>query len=211
MALQALFADLHPDWLAGSAGDGLDRELAAAAPASALGRRLLLRGFPAEIMDGLFAPAPGAGVAAGMRRRWPRARLQALVRDLGVLAYAPLIRAEVRREPVRWLRRSLGNSYLLALDRSIWDGHVDPGVHARLSSHWEALLADPRFLSDQALLDGVLDRQGRGELLAWAQRRNRPLADWTRLLHAPEDAAPAHLPEKALLVVVSHHEGRDGD
>lgn len=211
MALQALLGDLHPDWLSGHAPDGLDRQLSGAAPASPLGRRMLLRSLPAEVMDGLFGPAPGAGIAVGMRYRWPRARLQALVRDLGVLAHAPLIRAEVRREPVRWLRRSLGNSYLLALDRSIWDGHMEREAHARLSSRWEALLADPRFLSDPDLLGEVLDFQGRGELLAWAQRRNRPLADWARLLHAPEDAAPAHLPERALLVVVSHHEGRDGD
>ena len=70
---------------------------------------------------------------------------------------------------------------------------------------------DPEFLSDPGVLDAALDRQGRGELLAWALRRNRPLACWLQLQHAPEDVAPAHLPEKALLVVVSHHEGRDGD
>ncbi|MGJ4729959.1 hypothetical protein [Luteimonas sp. SDU101] len=211
MSLQALLGELHPDWHAGDTQGGLDPQLCAQARASSLGRRLLLRALPATHMDGLFAPAPGAKASTAILRRWPRSRLQALVRDLGVLAHAPLIRAEVRREPVRWLRRSLGNSYLLALDRSIWDGRVEPGVHARLSSRWEALLADPRFLSDPALLGEVLDRQGRGELLAWAQCRDRPLADWTRLLHAREDAAPAHLPEKALLVVVSHHEGRDGD
>ena len=211
MALLALLDELHPDWHAGDAQAGLDAPLAARAATSRLGRRLLLRSLPADCMDGLFAPAPQGGTSAAIVRRWPRPRLQALVRDLGVLSHAPLIRAEVRREPVRWLRRSLGNSYLLALDRSVWDGHVAHDIHARLSAHWEALLADPRFLSDPELLGEVLDRQGRGELLAWAQRRNRPLADWTRLLHAREEPAPAHLPEKALLVVVSHHEGRDGD
>ncbi|MGY1519243.1 hypothetical protein [Luteimonas sp. A482] len=211
MALQALLGELHPDWHAGSVQPALDPQLAARARASALGRRLLLRALPPAFMDGLFAPAPGGGVHSGILQRWPRTRMQALVRDLGVLAHAPMIRAEVRREPVRWLRRTLGNSYLLALDPAVWDGRVDRDVHARLSSRWEALLADPGFLGDAALLGDVLDRQGRGELLAWALRRNRPLADWTRLLHADEPPAPAHLPEKALLLVVSHHEGRDGD
>jgi hypothetical protein len=112
---------------------------------------------------------------------------------------------------VRWLRRTLGSSYLLALDPAVWDGRVDRDVLARLSSRWEALLAEPGFLSDPALLGALLDCQGRGELFAWALRRNRPLADWTRLLHADQPPAPAHLPEKALLLVVSHHEGRDGD
>lgn len=208
MALQALLGELHPDWHAGSAPDP---QLAAHARGSALGRRLLLRALPPDVMDGLFAPAPGGGPHSTIRQRWPRARLQALVRDLGVLALAPMIRAEVRREPVRWLRRTLGNSYLLALDPAVWDGRVERDVHARLSTQWEALLAAPGFLSDAALLGDLLDRQGRGELRAWALRRNRPLADWTRLLHADESPAPAHLPEKALLLVVSHHEGRDGD
>lgn len=208
MALQALLGELHPGWLT---GPDLDADMVARAATSRLGRRLLLRALPAGALDGLFAPAPGAGTALAIRQRWPRARLQPLVRDLGVLAYAPVIRGEVRREPVRWLRRNLGNSYLLALDRSVWDGRVDSAIHARLSAHWESLLADPEFLSDPGVLDAALDRQGRGELLAWALRRNRPLACWLQLQHAPEDVAPAHLPEKALLVVVSHHEGRDGD
>lgn len=208
MALQALLGELHPDWLA---GPDLDAGMVARAATSRLGRRLLLQALPAGALDGLFAPAPGPSTALAIRERWPRARLQPLVRDLGVLAYAPMIRGEVRREPVRWLRRSLGSSYLLALDRTIWDGRVDGAVHARLSAHWETLLADPGFLSDPGLLGAVLDRQGRGELLGWALRRDRALACWLQLQHAPEEVAPSHLPEKALLVVVSHHEGRDGD
>lgn len=211
MALHALLGELHPDWHAGNADAALDPQLAARARDSALGRRLLLRTLPAGFMDGLFAPTPGGGTCASMRQRWPRSRVQALVRDLGVLAHAPVIRAEVRREPVRQLRRTLGNSYLLALDPAVWDARVDRDVHARLSSHWEALLAETDFLSDAAPLGELLERQGRGELFAWASRRNRPLADWMRLLHAQEAPAPAHLPEKALLLVVSHHEGRDGD
>src|SRR5690606_40713487 len=155
---------------------------------------MLLRALPPGFIDGLFAPAQGSGVHSSLLQRWPRPRVQALVRDLGVLAHAPMIRAEVRREPVRWLRRSLGSSYLLALDPAVWDGRVDRGVHARLSSHWEALLAEPGFLDDPALLGAVLDRQGRGELFGWALRRNRPLADWTRLLHA--DAPPARAEER---------------
>jgi len=211
MALQGLLAELHPAWHADGAQGGIDPALAARANTSALGRRLLLRALPSEVMDGLFAPTPDAGRTSDMQRRWPRARVQALVRDLGVLAYAPLIRAEVRREPVRWLRRSLGNSYLLALDRTVWDGRVDREVHARMATQWESLLAEPGFATDPSLLADVLDRQGRGELESWALRRNRALADWARLLHAPAAPVPAHLPEKALLVVVAHHENRDGD
>ena len=211
MALQALLADLPPGGHGAAPGAALDASLATRAGARGRGRRLLLRALPAGAMDGLFAPAPGGDASAAVRQRWPRARLLALVRDLGVLAYAPMIRAEVRREPVRWLRACLGNSYLLALDRSVWDGRMPHDVATRLGAGWEALLADPRFLSDREPLVDLLDRQGRGELVAWAQRRNRPLADWTRLLHAPDGEMPAHLPEKSLLVVVSHHERRDGD
>ena len=210
MALHAVLRECDRQWR-GDAQAGADAVVLERATTSALGRRLLLRGLPADMMDGLFAPPPGASPGAAVLQRWPRARVRALVRDLGILAHAPMIRAEVRREPVRWLRRVLGNGYLLALDRTVWDGRLRPDVEAPLAARWGAMLADPGFLRDPALLGDLLDRQGRAELQAWAGRRNRALADWSRLLHAPESALPAHLPEKALLVVVAHHEGRDGD
>jgi hypothetical protein len=211
MPLQALLADVDAAWYADEAGQALDPHLVERARTSALGQRLLVRALPPEFLDGLLAPRPGDRTHMATPRRWPRARVRALVRDLGVLAYAPLIRAEVRREPVRWLRTTLGNSYLLALDKAIWDGRLDQATRARLSSRWEALLAEPGFLTDPALLGDLLDRQGRAELHAWASRRHRMLADWVRLLHDDSPLCAAHLPEKAVLVVASHHENHDGD
>ncbi|WP_158636537.1 hypothetical protein [Luteimonas marina] len=211
MPLQALLADVHPAWYAAGGEAGFDPQLVARARSSALGQRLLLRALPPSVMDGLLAPRPGGSPHLSTQRRWPRERVLALVRDLGVLACAPVIRAEVRREPVRWLRKVLGNSYLLALDRTVWDGRVDRAVQARLSSEWEALVADPRFLSDPALLGALLDRRGDAELRAWAARRNRPLADWTLLMRGIEADCATHLPEKAVLRVASHHENHDED
>lgn len=211
MPLQGLLSDVHASWYAGGGEPGFDRELAALARRSALGQRLLLRGLPPMFMDGLFAPRPGGSLHRATLRRWPRERVRALVRDLGVLAHAPLIRAEVRREPVRWLRKVLGNSYLLALDRTVWDGAVDRATLARMSAAWEAMVADPGFLSDPAPLGALLDRQGRSELYVWSSRRDRPLADWMRLMHDDEPLQPTHLPEKAVLVVATHHETRDAD
>lgn len=211
MPLQALLGDVHPAWYAGDGEQGFDLQLAAQARRSALGQRLLVRTLPAIATEALLAPRPGGGAHDATLRRWPRARVFALVRDLGVLSFAPMIRAEVRREPVRWLRKVLGNSYLLALDRTVWDGQVDRATRARLSAEWEALVEQPAFLSDATLLGALLDRQGRSELRAWASRRDRPLADWTLLIHGDEPLRPAHLPDKATLLVVSHHESRDGD
>ena len=211
MSLQTLLADVHPAWYADRFDPASAGALVERARTSALGRRMLLRALPPALGDGLFAPRPGEPVYRATRARWPASRVAALVRDLGVLAYAPVIRAEVRREPVRWLRATLGNSYLLALDRSVWDGRIGADTHERLVADWNALLAEPAFLQDPSLLGGMLDRQGHAELLAWATRRNRALADWALLLRAPAPSRPVHLPEKAALVVVSHHEDRDGD
>lgn len=211
MPLQALLDDTHPAWLADAAGQGPDPALLAQAKHSALGQRLLVRMLPPRFLDGLLAPRPGGAAYRQVARRWPRSRVRALVRDLGVLAHAPVIRGEVRREPVRWLRRTLGNSYLLALDPVVWDGRVAREVHQRLQADWDALLGDPRALPDAARVGAVLDRQGRAELEGWALRRERALADWVRLmLGDPGDATP-HLPEKAVLRIATHHEHRDGD
>lgn len=209
MSLQALLSEVHPDWHAAADQAAVPDELLARARSSALGQRLLVRGLPAPLGEGLLAPRPGRSAHASTLQRWPRPRVLALIRDLGVLAYAPAIRAEVRREPVRWLRRQLGNSYLLALDRTVWDGRVERAVHQRLSRDWEALVAAPGFLEDAGVLGTLLDRQGRSELYAWASRRDRPLSDWMQLLHARDVPGPAHLPEKAVLVLASHHEGRN--
>ena len=153
-------------------------------------------------------PLWGAGGAAalallfGRKRRWIR-----LLR-LGI-ALAPVIRGEVRREPVRWLRKVLGNGYLLAIDRTVWDARVDHAVHARLAADWQALSAHPAFLVDAAPLSALLDQQGRSELEAWAGSRNPALAEWARLLHGEAPPRQAYLPDKALLRVLTHHENRD--
>jgi hypothetical protein len=127
-----------------------------------------------------------------------------LVRDLGVLAHAPVIRAEVRREPVRRLRRLLGNSYLLALDPTVWDAAVERDVQARLSANWERLLQE----TDDARLLALFDGQGRSELRGWAAQRDPALGEWVALLHESETAGPAHLPEKPVLLLCTHHESR---
>ena len=210
MPLRALLADVDPAWYARrDDGQAFDPQLVALARRSALGQRLLVRTLPATLTSTLLAPRPGAAAHVAMAKRWPRERLSALVRDLGILAFAPAIRGEVRREPVRWLRQVLGNGYLLALDRTVWDARVDRAVQARLSADWRALSTDPAFLVDPAPLGALLDLQGRSELCAWADARNPALAEWTRLLHGEAPPRPAHLPDKALLRVLTHHENRD--
>ena len=209
MPLRALLADVDPAWYARDDGQAFDPQLVALARRSALGQRLLVRTLPATLTSTLLAPRPGAAAHVAMARRWPRERLSALVRDLGTLALAPVIRGEVRREPVRWLRKVLGNGYLLAIDRTVWDARVDHAVHARLAADWQALSAHPAFLVDAAPLSALLDQQGRSELEAWAGSRNPALAEWARLLHGEAPPRQAYLPDKALLRVLTHHENRD--
>ena len=138
MPLQALLTQVDPGWYSRT-GEPLDPRLLAAARRSRLGLRLLARTL---LRDGgaeeLLAPRPGATTPTAILR-WPRAKLGRLVRDLGVLSYAPLIRAEVRREPVRRLKQALAGSYLLALDPTIWDARVDRDVQYRLQQAWEPL------------------------------------------------------------------------
>ncbi|MGO4777092.1 hypothetical protein AB4084_16570, partial [Lysobacter sp. 2RAB21] len=141
--------------------------------------------------------------------RWPRARMARLVRDLGALAYAPAIRAEVRREPVRRLKVALDNSYLLALDSLVWDGKVQANLGAQLAAEIDQAL---RAGDDQPLFD-LLDRRGRAELRLWAERRDPGLADWSRLLLPRElhDNAPAlfaHLPPDVVERLHIHHGAR---
>ncbi len=199
MALQALLAEVDPSWYG-----GLEPALLSRAQDSRLGRRLLARWLAADAASTLLAPVPGAG-PYDIVVRWPRIGVAALTRDLGALAYAPAIRAEVRREPVRRLKQALGNSYLLALDNTVWNGRVDPAVAKRLGAQLERALADA---TDDALY-ASLDRQGRAELDQWAGGHERALGEWARLLQ-PSDAAreSAHLPEKPFLRVYTHHKSR---
>src|SRR5690606_316514 len=192
MSLQAVFAEIHPDWYRQASAEGrepaaFDDALLRQASDSALGRRMLARWLLPDIGGELLAPRPDGATAAAVVR-WPRARLAGLLRDLGALAFAPAIRGEVRREPVRQLRRALGNGYLLALDKQVWDGKVAPPDAARL----RAALADALHGGqDDAALHALLDHHGRGELLAWAAQTDPALAEWLRLQYPPETPAEA--------------------
>ena len=199
MELQRLLADIHPDWYA-----DIEPALLPRAHASRIGQRLLARWLAADVAPHLFAPSP-QGVARAATR-WPRAQLAALARNLGALAFAPAIRAEVRREPVRRLRHVLGNSYLLALDQSVWDGRVGANVAKRLTAELDAALdGDPG--SDETLL-ATLDRQGRDEVRAASERNEPALGEWLTLLHPRETAGAAHLPEKPVTMLFMHHASR---
>lgn len=206
-ALRTILAEVDPSWH----DDGpqrIDAGLLAAARDSALGRRLLARWLAAADAPALLAPQPGEGFGAAALR-WPRARVQRLVRDLGALAYAPAIRAEVRRDPVRRLKQALDNAYLLALDSLVWDGKVQAQLGAQLFAELDAALRDS---DDRPMLD-LLDRRGRAELRIWAERRDPGLADWSRLLlpralHAPSLSLVAHLPPEAVERLHAHHGAR---
>jgi hypothetical protein len=205
MTLQALLSEVDPAWYADADDAAPDARLLARAQTSALGQRLLARWLAADAAHALLAPSPGKEYSA-ITTLWSRTQLAALIRDVGVLAYAPAIRAEIRREPVLRLKRALGNSYLLALDQTVWDGRIDATLLARLSTEFgEALATDPKH--DERLY-AMFDAQGRGELGAWALKRNPMLADWIALLHPRETARSAHLPEKPMLRVYTHHETR---
>lgn len=206
MSLRALLAEVDPGWLE-DAGAPLDAELAARARDSELGRRLLASWLAEGPAASLLAPDP-ARAPVDLRTRWPRPRLDALCRDLGLLAHAPPIRAEVRREPVRRLKAALGHSYMLALDPTVWDGRLPPARLQLLADDFGAALAATLARDDPAPLYALFDRQGRAELEAWARRRDPALADWCALLHPPADERPAHLPEKPVLRVYTHHEAR---
>lgn len=208
MSLRALLADVDAGWLE-DAGVPLDPALAARARDSALGRRLLASWLADGPALTLLAPDPSRDPDA-VRSRWRRARIDALCRDLGILAHAPPIRAEVRREPVRRLKAALGNSYLLALDQSVWDGKLPPDGLQQAGAGFRAALDAAMSGDDPTPLYAAFDQQGRAELQAWAGRRDPALADWCRLLYPPDATAgaTARLPEKPVLRVYTHHETR---
>lgn len=207
MSLRALLAEVDPGWLEDGAGHRLDPSLAARARDSALGRRLLAAWLAEGSAAALLGPDPVRDPDA-TRLRWTRGRLEALCRDIGILAHAPAIRAEVRREPVRRLKAVLGPSYLLALDRTVWEGKLPPDQLQLLSDGFRAALAASMSGDDPAPLTTLFDRQGRAELRAWARRRDPALADWCALLHPPGAEPSAYLPEKPVLRVYTHHEAR---
>lgn len=195
MRVRTLLVETKPAWF------GVDGALLAHAQQSALGRRMLSRWLQAKA-PALLAPSPD-GAALTTVTAWPRARLQRLIRDLGTLAFAPAIRAEVRREPVRWLKALLGDGYALALDRSLWDGTLDGEAEARVARELREALAS-QDLARQSLLPRI-DRQGRAELDAWCREHAPALDEWSRLLHEPETLPPAHLPPALVARAHAHH------
>ena len=208
MSLRALLAEVDPGWLE-DAGGPLDPSLATQARDSALGRRMLAAWLASGPAGSLLAPDPSRDPNA-VRSRWQRSRLGALCRDLGILAHAPAIRAEVRREPVRRLKAALGSSYLLALDQSVWDGKLPPDRLQEANNGFRVALEAALAGNEVEPLYVAFDQQGRAELEAWARRRDPALADWCRLLHPPGavDGHRARLPEKPVLRVYTHHETR---
>jgi hypothetical protein len=209
MSLHSVFAEIHPDWyrqpgMAEQDAAAIDGELLLRARNSLLGRRMLARWLMRDIGGDLFAPRPDGAIAAAVLR-WPRSQLAALSRDLGALAFAPAIRAEVRREPVRQLKRALGNSYLLALDKQVWDGRSEPALAAQLQAELTMALSAGQ---DDASLLGLLDRHGRSELHAWARPRDPALAEWLTLQHPRESQRPVHLPEPQVMFLHDHHLAR---
>lgn len=210
MSLQTVLAEVEPGWYAGEDGDAPDPALIRRARASALGERILARWLLATHAEALLAPQPQREIGTAAVR-WPRSRLQPFLRDLGVLSMAPAIRAEIGRDAVRRLKQWLGNSYLLALDRTVWDGRVPADVLMQLGAELAAALkaeADDGAVPSGARLHALLERRGRAELRAWAAEHDAALGEWTLLLHPREDDAPAVLPAKQVQLLHEHHLAR---
>lgn len=206
MSLQTVLAEIDPGWYVPAGGAPLDVQLIHRARGSALGERMLARWLATGPAAALLAPTPQREIGS-TAVRWPRARLGPFLRDLGVLAMAPAIRAEVGRDAVRRLKQALGNSYLLALDRTVWDGRVPAEVQLALGASLRgALVADPE---GHAGLYALFDRQGRAELQRWAQEQDRALGEWAVLLHPREEDIPVVLPAKQVQLLHEHHLGRE--
>lgn len=216
MSLQAVLAEVDPAWYAGAAAGaatgaaahGIDANLLSRARASALGERILSRWL---LHDGhaqaLLAPNPERDIAREAVR-WPRAQLAQLTRDLGVLAFAPAIRAEVGRDAVRRLKQALGNSYLLALDRTVWDGKVEPQALAPMGDALRGAMR--RDDASHGVLYDLLDAQGRAELRASDDPELTAIGEWILLLHPPQvaPAATTVLPSPQVRMLYEHHLGR---
>jgi len=208
MSLQAVLAEVDPAWYAAADAGGIDASLLARARASALGERILSRWL---LQDGhaqaLLAPNPERDIARDAVR-WPRAQLALLTRDLGVLAYAPAIRSEVGRDAVRRLKQALGNSYLLALDRTVWDGRVEPQAIALMHDALRAAM--PHGDASHGALYGLLDAQGRAELRASGDPELGAIGEWALLLQPRQagEAVATVLPSAQVRMLYEHHLGR---
>lgn len=210
MSLQTLLREVDPVWYHPADDrpqDALDAILLKRSQATPLGRRMLARWLATGPAMALLAPRPDGQLASAVAR-WPRPKLAGLVRDLGTLAFAPAVRAEVRRDHVGLLKRVLGNGYLLALDNAVWDARVDPDVRRALANALEQPTKAAQDSGKPAAVHALLDRQGRSELHAWAIQRDAALADWLTLQSPPEARLPAVLPEKQVLFLHSHHDAR---
>ncbi|MEO6170886.1 MAG: hypothetical protein ABIO84_08125 [Lysobacter sp.] len=197
--LRAVLADTDGSWLA-----DFDAALLAPARDSVLGRRLLARTLGAGGAATLLAPAPKP-VLTRVLTQWPREKLQSLALNLGVLAFAPVIRAEVARETVRRLKHALDKRYLLALDRQVWDGEVPRELQQRLHRAMHTAMEEAE---GAAALLALLGRQGRAELRRWANPRDPALIEWLALLHPRTDDTPVpHLPPAAVQRLYAIHAG----
>lgn len=205
MSLPTVLAGVDPTWWAeGQASP--DPALVSRARVSALGERVLASWLAAGPGAALLGPTPEREVGT-VAVRWPREKLAPFVRDLGILAMAPAIRAEIGRDAVRRLKQSLGNSYLLALDRTVWDGKVAPGsLPAMAAALRTALPADGQ---GPETLYVLFDRQGRSELRAWGARHDRALGEWIALLYPREPDLPALLPAGQVQLLHEHHLARE--
>lgn len=204
MSLQTVLAEIEPVWLQGTGEQRIPDDLMRIARGSALGERILARWLMADGGGALLAPNPQreVGLAAV---QWPRQRLQKLIRDVGVLASAPAIRAEVGRNAVRKLKAALGNSYLLALDRTIWDGE---GVNRAAAIKSAERLSAALQQDDPSTFDRLyafLDWQGRCELRHWGAQHNTGFGQWVTLLHAQEAEMLAILPADQVKLLYEHH------
>ncbi len=190
MTSTQLLAGVDPSWFADVAP-----ELCAQALRAPRARRWLLRGLDAPAPN-LLAPSRRSN-AYDVVAAWPRARLAAVRRQLGALAYAPAIRTVVQRDPVQRLKKLLEGDYRLALDDGLWDARIDAELSARL---WQALVG---ALHDDTELSTLLHRQGQAELCAWALPRDRALAEWATLTEPrASDEARAHLPEAVATAII---------
>ncbi len=195
-----MLAEVDPGWF-----DGLDAALVARAKRSPLGQRMLARWLLQEHAQQLLSPMPTRDFGL-IARDWPRSRVVWLVRDLGILAYAPAVRAEVRRDPVRRLRRLLGNSYMLALDRTVWDGRLEPVVERGLINALSAALDTPEH--DDGAIWSLLETQGLQELRSWGMHAEPALGQWVKLMAPPLPEGPAYLPPESVRMLRDHHAAR---